>query len=72
MSLRSRIRRLERDLPTPAGPPAAAPVFFDDFEYEPGGKAIATIGEGRTWPPGSTVQPGVPVKWCAGFGPEDV
>jgi hypothetical protein len=72
VSLRIRLRKLERDLPAPLGPPAAVAVFFDDFEFGSGGKVIATVGEGRPWPPGSTVQPGVPIKWYAGFSPEEV
>jgi hypothetical protein len=70
MTLKTRLARLARELPAPAGPPAAVAVFFDDFVYGPGGKVTGTIGEGRPWPPGSTIQAGTPVKWYGGIDDE--
>jgi hypothetical protein len=70
MSLRTRLDRLARKLPAPAGPPAAVFVTYPIIEVVENGKVVEKLGEGRPWPPGSTIQPGTPYESYAGIDEE--
>jgi hypothetical protein len=71
MALKHRIARLERELPTAPGPPAAVFVTYPIVEIVENGKRVERLGEGIPWPPGSTIQPGRPYKVYIGIDEED-